>query len=148
MKPHGWVTPLQARSDLNPSFPERWSLGIQDLLPRTNNQPGPPHWLHCGSALYPTPSQDGHSAQSLSSIALWFVPLHVFLLNTRPHFRLARPMLYPGVPQSVQDVTGLGRFIKGLLVQYNTQERSVDLKAAVVFDEAQFSELVHEEIDA
>jgi hypothetical protein len=57
-------------------------------------------------------------------------------------------MLYPGVPQSVQDVTGLGRFIKGLLVQYHAQERSVDLKSAVVLDEAQFPELVHEEIDA
>jgi hypothetical protein len=81
-------------------------------------------------------------------MALLFVPLHVFFLNTRPHFRLARRILYPGVLQSVQDVTGLGRFIKGLLVEYHAQERSVDLQAAVVFDEAQFPKLVHEEIDA
>jgi hypothetical protein len=81
-------------------------------------------------------------------MALWFVPLHALLLNTRPHFRLARRMLYPSVRQSVQDVTGLGRFIKRLLVQHHAQERSVDLKSAVVLDEAQFPELVHEKIDA
>jgi hypothetical protein len=33
------------------------------------------------------------------------------------------------------------------LVQDNTQERSIDLKSAVVLDEAQFLELVHEKID-
>ena len=33
-------------------------------------------------------------------------------------------------------------------MQHDAQERSVDLKAAVVLDEAQFPELVHEEIDA
>jgi hypothetical protein len=57
-------------------------------------------------------------------------------------------MLYPGVPQSVQNVTGLGRFIKGLLVQHHAQKRSVDLQTAVVFDEAQFSKFVHEKIDS
>jgi hypothetical protein len=36
----------------------------------------------------------------------------------------------------------------GLLVQHDVQKRSVDLQATVVFDESQFSELVHEEIDA
>jgi len=35
-----------------------------------------------------------------------------------------------------------------LIVQDNTQERSIDLKIAVVLDEAQFPELIHEKIDA
>jgi hypothetical protein len=35
-----------------------------------------------------------------------------------------------------------------LLVQHDTQERSVDLKAAVVLDETQLAEFVHKEIDA
>jgi hypothetical protein len=34
-----------------------------------------------------------------------------------------------------------------LVVQHHAQERSVDLQTAVVLDEAQFPELVHEEID-
>jgi|SRR5271155_456805 len=34
------------------------------------------------------------------------------------------------------------------LVQHYAQERSVDLQATIVLDESQFSELVHEEIDA
>jgi hypothetical protein len=34
----------------------------------------------------------------------------------------------------------------GLLVQDNTEERTVDLKAAVVMNEAQFPELVHEKV--
>jgi hypothetical protein len=33
-------------------------------------------------------------------------------------------------------------------VQHNAQERSNDLKAAIVFDETKFPEFVHEEIDA
>jgi len=35
-----------------------------------------------------------------------------------------------------------------LLVQHDVQERSVDLKTTVVFDEAQFPEFVHEKIDS
>src|SRR5216684_1585426 len=35
----------------------------------------------------------------------------------------------------------------GLLVQHDAQERSVDLKSAVILDEAQFPEFVHEKID-
>jgi len=35
----------------------------------------------------------------------------------------------------------------GLFVQNHTQERSIDLKTAVVLDETQFPELVHEKID-
>jgi hypothetical protein len=35
-----------------------------------------------------------------------------------------------------------------LFVQDYAQERSVDLKSAVVLDEAQFPEFVHEKIDA
>jgi hypothetical protein len=34
-----------------------------------------------------------------------------------------------------------------LLVQDNTQERSIDLKSAVVLDESQLSEFVHEEVN-
>jgi len=34
------------------------------------------------------------------------------------------------------------------VVQHDTQERSIDLKAAVVLDETEFLELVHEKIDA
>jgi hypothetical protein len=34
------------------------------------------------------------------------------------------------------------------VVQHDTQERSVDLKTAVILDEAQFPELVHEKIDS
>ena len=36
----------------------------------------------------------------------------------------------------------------GLLVQHNAQERSVDLQAAVVFDEPELAEFVHEKIHA
>ena len=35
------------------------SLTIHGLPLRTNNRPRPPHWLHCGSPLYPKASQDG-----------------------------------------------------------------------------------------
>jgi hypothetical protein len=34
------------------------------------------------------------------------------------------------------------------VVQRDTQERSVDLKTAVILDEAQFPELVHEKFDS
>ena len=34
-----------------------------------------------------------------------------------------------------------------LLVQDNTQERSIDLKSAVVLNESELSEFVHEEVD-
>jgi hypothetical protein len=33
------------------------------------------------------------------------------------------------------------------VVQHDAQERSIDLKSAIVFDEAEFPELVHEKID-
>ena len=52
--------------------------------------------------------------QSLTPMALWFVPLHLFQLTMRPHLPLARAMLYPAAPHFVQEVTGLGRFIMGL----------------------------------
>jgi|SRR5579859_4658398 len=35
----------------------------------------------------------------------------------------------------------------GLLVQHHTQERSIDLKSAVVLNETQLAEFVHEKID-
>jgi hypothetical protein len=41
-------------------------------------------------------------------------PLYLFQSTMRPHFPLARPRELPGARQFVQDVTGLGRFIKGL----------------------------------
>ena len=45
-------------------------------------------------------------------MALWFVPLHLFPLTMRPQFPLVSCMLNPGPPQFVQDVTGLGRFMR------------------------------------
>ena len=56
--------------------------------------------------------QDGHSAQSFSPMALWFVPLQRFRPIMRPHFPLAKPMWYPGAKQLVQIVTGLLSFIR------------------------------------
>jgi hypothetical protein len=57
-------------------------------------------------------SHDGHLAQSFLPIALWFIPVHLCVLDMRPHFPLANMMLWPGVPQRVQIVTGLGRFMQ------------------------------------
>ena len=37
---------------------------------------------------------------------------------------------------------------EGLIVKYNIQERAVNHEAAIVFDESEPAELVHEEIDA
>ena len=37
--------------------------------------------------------------------------------------------------------------VRNLVVQDNTEEGIVDLNLAIVFDEAQFPEFVHEEID-
>jgi hypothetical protein len=45
-------------------------------------------------------------------MALWFIPVHLCVLDMRPHFPLANTMLWPGVPQRVQIVTGLGRFMR------------------------------------
>jgi hypothetical protein len=75
------------------------SLTIHGLLLRTNSQPGLPQWLHCGSSLYPKASQDGQLAQSLSPMAPWFVPLHLFLLTMRPHFSLAKVYVIAGRPR-------------------------------------------------
>ena len=36
----------------------------------------------------------------------------------------------------------------GLLVQHDAQERSVDLKSAVVLNETQLAEFVHEKVDS
>ena len=41
----------------------------------------------------------------------------------------------------------LRKLASSLVVQDNTQEGMVDVDLAVVFDEAEFSELVHEKID-
>ena len=43
-------------------------------------------------------------------MALWLVPLHLFPLTLRPQYPVDSFMSYPGAPQSVQTVTGLGRF--------------------------------------
>src|ERR1700722_5983535 len=55
------------------------------------------------------PLQVGHSFQSESLIALEFVPLHRSPLTVFPHRRLIKVALYPALPHSVQDVTGIGR---------------------------------------
>ena len=44
--------------------------------------------------------------------------------------------------------TGACAITQPLVVQDNTQKRSVNLKTAVIFDEAHFLEFVHEEINA
>ena len=36
----------------------------------------------------------------------------MYVLDMRPHFPLAKIMLWPAVPQRVQIVTGLGRFMR------------------------------------
>jgi hypothetical protein len=57
--------------------------------------------------------QDEHSFQSESLIALEFVPLQRSPLTVFPQRRLMRVGLYPALPHSVQDVTGIGRFMNG-----------------------------------
>jgi hypothetical protein len=57
------------------------------------------------------PLQDGHSFQSDSLIALEFVPVHRSPLMVFPQRRSIRVGLYPALPHSVQDVTGMGRFM-------------------------------------
>ena len=77
------------------------------LPPRTNNHLAPLHCEHLLPSTKPVPAQDEHFSQSLSPVALWFIPLHCLLLLTmRRQGVFARAMLYPTAPQSVQRVTG------------------------------------------
>jgi hypothetical protein len=64
-----------------------------------------------GSRTPPEALQAGHSIQSLSPVALRFIPLHRFLSMIRLHFQFASWTLWPGVRQAVQQVTGICRFI-------------------------------------
>ena len=45
-------------------------------------------------------------------MAIWVVPLHRFPFTVWPHLLFANCMEWPGVLQFVQDVTGLGRFMR------------------------------------
>ena len=56
-----------------------------------------------------------------------------------PDRHLSGKRVYQDLAESVRS---------SLLVQHYIQERSVDLKTAVILDETELAEFVHEEIDA
>ena len=52
------------------------------------------------------------------------------------------------VQYSTEAPSRAGKHESGLLVEDNTQEGFVDLKSAVVMNEAQFPEFIHEKVDS
>ena len=78
---------IEAPEDAVPARP-----GIRWHQRRWNSQPKPKHRLHTVSVSIPVAVHHGHSAQSLSPMALWFVPVHLSLRTMRPHFPPARRM--------------------------------------------------------
>ena|SRR6516225_10186314 len=71
-----------------------------------SNQPTP---SQCSHLLF-SALQNGHSAQSFSSMALELTPGQRLLSYILPQFPLARPMLYPTFRHTVQKVTGFCLF--------------------------------------
>jgi len=66
----------------------------------------------------------------------------------RPYTNRVRRAITDGISAGIWMRSEPWRRFADLLVQNDSQQRLIDLDFAVVFDEAQFSEFVHEKIHA
>jgi hypothetical protein len=66
----------------------------------------------------------------------------------RPYTNRVRRAITDGFLPESGCIPNLGEEFADLLVQNDSQQRLIDLNFAVVFDEAQFPEFVHEKIHA